>query len=405
MLKLFLDPKMYPYFERYLQRYRNRVFFSDRDLPDPKAEAWEVGVFSKDYFPGALDLQVLQARFPFCSLFFLPHTVVSTDLSHEKIYLYDDESILAHNVSLLLERILLIRELKESLSRNDFLTHPFTQGPAYREFIQSLQSLRWSPLHLLILGEAGIDKLSLVQYLYPGLCVDRFDFSAIEDPLFPFYMLGDQFSEGFLRKPHQCVFFDNIQDLSEAHQLFLYSIATQRRYELDDHSGLCDYPILLGAIEDRGDIRRVKELFETVTIPPIRQRKADLAYLITLILNDLAAKYRKEVPPVSIELLLLCQEYPWPENEAQVVRFCELYLLEGVERATAFLMAGLDAIDTVDKLPKLSALMVSMKDWVETTLIKKAMALTNGNRKQAAPLLGITYKSLCKKLNAPDLKD
>jgi len=38
-------------------------------------------------------------------------------------------------------------------------------------------------------------------------------------------------------------------------------------------------------------------------------------------------------------------------------------------------------------------------------LIKKAMALTNGNRKQAAPLLGITYKSLCKKLNAPDLKD
>jgi len=142
---------MYPYFERYLQRYRNRVFFSDRDLPDPKAEAWEVGVFSKDYFPGALDLQVLQARFPFCSLFFLPHTVVSTDLSHEKIYLYDDESILAHNVSLLLERILLIRELKESLSRNDFLTHPFTQGPAYREFIQSLQSLRWSPLHLLIL--------------------------------------------------------------------------------------------------------------------------------------------------------------------------------------------------------------------------------------------------------------
>ncbi|HOZ12920.1 MAG TPA: helix-turn-helix domain-containing protein [Thermotogota bacterium] len=404
MLKLFLDPKLYPFFERYLQRYRNRVYFSDKENPDPKEEAWEVGVFSKDYFPGALDLQMLQAHFPFCSLFFLPHTAVSTDLSHEKIYLYDDESILAHNVSVLLDRILLIQELKENLSRNAFLSNPFTQGPAYREFIQSLQSDRWSPLTHLILGETGIDKLSLVQYLYPGLRVDRFDFSGIEDSLFFFLMLGDRFSEGFLRKPHQCVFFDNIQDLSEDHQLFLYTVVTQQRYDYEGNAGRCDYPILLGASEARGDLRRVKELYQTVTIPPIRKRKEDLAFLITMILNDLAIKYKKEVPPVSIELLMLCQEYPWPENETQVIRFCEIYLLEGIERATAFLMAGLGAVDTVDKLPKLGALMDAMTDWVENTLIKKAMALTNGNRKQAAPLLGITYKSLCKKLSTLDLK-
>ncbi len=405
MLKLFLDPKLYPFFERYLQRYRNRVYFSDRENPDPKEEAWEVGVFSNEYFPGALDLQTLQTRFPFCSLFILPHTAVSTDLSHEKIYLYDDESILAHNASVLLDRILLIQELKENLSRNAFLSNPFTQGPAYREFIQSLQSIRWSPLTHLILGETGIDKLSLVQYLYPGQRIDRFDCSGIEESQFLFFMLGDRFSEGFLRKPHQCVFFDNIQDLSEDHVLFLYAVATQQTFELEGKAVRFDFPILLGASEERGDIRRVKELYETVTLPPIRKRKEDLAFLITMILNDLATKYKKETPPVSIELLMLCQEYTWPENESQVIRFCEVYLLEGIERATEYLLAGLGTVDTVDKLPKLDALMDAMKDWVENALIKKAMVLTNGNRKKAAPLLGITYKSLCKKLSALDLKE
>jgi DNA-binding protein Fis len=45
-----------------------------------------------------------------------------------------------------------------------------------------------------------------------------------------------------------------------------------------------------------------------------------------------------------------------------------------------------------------------MNEWVENTLIKKAMAFSGGNRKKAAPMLGITYKSLCKKLTTLDLK-
>jgi DNA-binding protein Fis len=404
VLKVFLDPKLYPFFKSHYVRYNNKIYFSDPERPDTREEAWEIAILSEKYFSEAIDITALEKNFPFCTLFFLPHTIVSPNLQHDKIYIYDDDSILAHNAPILFEALLQISELRETNHRNQYLLNPFTQGPTYKEFMDTLQSVSWSPLPILLLGEKGIQKYPIVQFLFPGFKIETIDFMNFENSGLLFFLTGDEFSGGFLKNVHQCVFFDNIQYLSQENQLFLYTLATNHGYDYQDKHIVCHYPIIFGGDENIGELRRVKELYQTVAIPPIRDRKEDLPFLITMILNEIAIKYKTEVPPVSVELLMLCQEYPWPENETQVIRFCEIYLFEGIEKATEYLMNELRSVDSPSKLPNLNSLLEAMNEWVENTLIKKAMAFSGGNRKKAAPMLGITYKSLCKKLTTLDLK-
>jgi transcriptional regulator with GAF, ATPase, and Fis domain len=142
-----------------------------------------------------------------------------------------------------------------------------------------------------------------------------------------------------------------------------------------------------------------------IFIPPLRERREDIIPLTTFFINNVSKRFKKKIAGFSDEVMNIFEEYPWPGNVRQ--------LLHEVERLVALTPAG-------DKVSMMHCSQ-ELKDWsespflnglknnnvlslsekikeLEIVCIKNALHNTNGNKRQASKLLGITRQGLDKKL-------
>jgi len=90
--------------------------------------------------------------------------------------------------------------------------------------------------------------------------------------------------------------------------------------------------------------------------------------------------------------------YSWPGNYTELKKFTRDYCLSGPLKALQEFFKGIELIKSEEQLPQLNPFQKKLRHTVEEIFVKKVMALTENNRKKAASLLGISYKSLSKKL-------
>jgi DNA-binding NtrC family response regulator len=130
-----------------------------------------------------------------------------------------------------------------------------------------------------------------------------------------------------------------------------------------------------------------------IRVPPLRDRREDIAPLAAHFLAQHARHYRKCVPGFDTAALRLLTEHAWPGNVRE--------LDHAVERAV--LMAQEQVIRTADLSLRASAEGssriedMSLED-VEAFLIKKAMARYDGNVSHAARALGLSRSALYRRL-------
>jgi len=131
-------------------------------------------------------------------------------------------------------------------------------------------------------------------------------------------------------------------------------------------------------------------------IPPLRERMGDIHLLLNHFLKQFAEEHR--LPPCTLSKAALArlQEHPWPGNVRELRNVCE---------RLSILLAG-RVIDENNLPHEIIAPAPSQKggfvlpeggielEKVEVDLIKQALARTNGNRSQAARLLGISRDTL-----------
>jgi DNA-binding NtrC family response regulator len=126
-----------------------------------------------------------------------------------------------------------------------------------------------------------------------------------------------------------------------------------------------------------------------VHLPPLRERREDIALLAAQFLRRIAGRYRKdlrEFEPAAMEALLA---HPWPGNVRE--------LEHAVERAV--LMATGEQIRTADlglrpPTAESAALEEMSLEEVERVLIRKALDRFHGNVSQAAEALGLSRSAL-----------
>jgi DNA-binding NtrC family response regulator len=172
----------------------------------------------------------------------------------------------------------------------------------------------------------------------------------------------------------------------------------------------------LSEMVEEGTFRR--DLFFRVSavrlrIPPLRERRDDLALLAHHILRDLLASTPYRVDGFAAEALDVIRRYQWPGNVRELRNVIEhaLVLGEGgpisVSDLPEALRAGASADRSTAKDVEPYGLGVSSRrvvelpaslDWLEKQAIEAALAATGGNRKQAAAILGINRVTLYKKL-------
>jgi DNA-binding NtrC family response regulator len=136
-------------------------------------------------------------------------------------------------------------------------------------------------------------------------------------------------------------------------------------------------------------------------LPPLRQRKEDIALLMAHFLRKYAQEFNRPLPELSAEMQRLFQDYSWPGNLRELESAARVLVALGDERLA---MGGLRALlrqpsETGNGgRTSLKAAAKAASHQAEKELILKVLTRTRWNRRRAAAELQISYKALLYKL-------
>jgi DNA-binding NtrC family response regulator len=168
----------------------------------------------------------------------------------------------------------------------------------------------------------------------------------------------------------------------------------------------------IGRNEFRDDLfYRLNEII--ITLPPLRERKEDISLLITHFIDKYNQLYQKQAPPLSTETMANMVAFNWPGNVRQLENLIKQIVVRGDESIAEDLSAGTPAYAArvavnnagdYDDDPDLAGT-YSLKKRVgaaisreEKRLIREVLNNVNWNRRKAADILEISYRSLLYKI-------
>lgn len=139
-----------------------------------------------------------------------------------------------------------------------------------------------------------------------------------------------------------------------------------------------------------------------IEIPPLRERKEDIPFLVDRFLQEIEEETGREGIRVDKEALRFLIEYDWPGNVVELRN-----TLEGmVILSSGDLLISEDIPDYIKKRQREELLGVkvgmSMEE-VEKILIQETLKFTRFNKTRAANILGISLRTLYRKIEQYDL--
>lgn len=141
-------------------------------------------------------------------------------------------------------------------------------------------------------------------------------------------------------------------------------------------------------------------------VPPLRERTDEIPMLFRHFLSKYSEKFQKAVSEPPAHVIEAAMRYGWPGNLRELENFVKRYvILEDSEGSLRELLEMTEAQQKVmpreEPAPReqgLKALVRSLKDEAEMEAIADALEKTNWCRKDAAKILGISYKALLYKM-------
>ena len=214
------------------------------------------------------------------------------------------------------------------------------------------------------------------------------------------------------------IFLDEIGEIDAATQIKLLRILSERTLERvgSNTPVKVDVRVVaatnrnLRAMVDRGEFR--EDLYfrlnvVTITMPPLRTRREDIVLLANAFLKEFAKENNRPVKPLTDAALSRLTTYGWPGN----VRELRTAIEHGVVMSNDPVIDVRHLPGFLDDLPRPAAPEVSEVPKnaldapgefnlhaLETNAIRAALSNAGGNRTHAAELLGISRRTLQRKL-------
>lgn len=137
----------------------------------------------------------------------------------------------------------------------------------------------------------------------------------------------------------------------------------------------------------------------TLTLPPLRERRDDIPLLAYYLLRKYAAMMDRDVQEITPEAMQRLVEYDYPGNVRELSNFIErgVALAQGESLGIEHLPQSLGALTVRVFKPQMAASPATLESQ-EAEHIRHVLKLAEGNRTQAARLLGIDRVSLWRKL-------
>ena len=332
--------------------------------------------------------------------------------------------------------------LKESLFSHgmrhaELFAEIVTRSPAMLTVFRYLEAIAHSAEPVLICGESGVGKelvaravhqLSAPQGPWVAVNVAGLDGQVFSDTLFG-HVRG-AFTDARENRPGMIeqarlgvLFLDEIGDLSQESQIKLLRLLQENEYlplgsdlprKAQTRFVFATNQNLAAGVEDGRFRRDLYYRLKThqVNIPPLRQRREDIALLLEHFLAETAEQLEKKKPTVPDQLLALLQNYPFPGN----VREMRAMVYDAVARHQHGVLSMASFHEVIDSSrkelsrqgcpvangmagmqPIFPEILPTLKEVAEL-LADEALRRTDGNQTQAARLLGVTRAALGKRL-------
>jgi two-component system response regulator AtoC len=281
----------------------------------------------------------------------------------------------------------------------------FVEGlsPSMRAVEVVIRELAESEVPVLLLAEPGSGKRATARRIHQMSRRQAQEFRILKCASLPAEAFdksdGGPFCDG-------TVFLEEIADLTSSCQKRL--LEALPRVEENGHEA-ARARLICGSTRDlEGEVRsgRFREdLYYRLSgvclrLPPLRQRKEDIPYLVSFFLSKYAQEFHRPMPVLSVETQHLFQAYAWPGNIRELEDAARAIVALGDESVA---MGGLRSLlrrsvsGNGERVSLKQAARAASRE-AEKELILKALTRTRWNRRRAAQELQISYKALLYKL-------
>jgi two-component system, NtrC family, response regulator AtoC len=214
------------------------------------------------------------------------------------------------------------------------------------------------------------------------------------------------------------IFLDEIAEMSTHLQAKLLHVLQDHQYSRlgGRHMIDTDVRVLAATNVDVQEAMKVGRFREdlyyrlnvlSILVPPLRERAAEIPLLFRHFLEKYSEKFGKPLQGPSKHLLDAAVNYPWPGNLRELENFVKRYVIleddegslrELIEMSSARQRTSPRQEATIPREQGLKALVRGLKDEAEMEAIADALEKTRWCRKDAAKMLGISYKALLYKM-------
>jgi DNA-binding NtrC family response regulator len=324
------------------------------------------------------------------------------------------------------------RSLREALGKRYAHPNVVARSKKMQEVLATVDRVAPTNSTVLLGGESGVGKDLIARAIHEksrraGGPFIKINSTAIPENLLESELFGYEkgaFTGASTSKPGKfeladkgTLFLDEIGDVPPAIQVKLLRVLQEREFERLGGTRTVKVDVRLIAATNR-DLREALEQgtfredlyyrlnVVPIDIAPLRQRKEDIPELVKLFVSQFAGDSGKPVESITPEAMQILVNYHWPGNVRELQNI--------IERACALAKGVVLKVDDIhlDVRPARVANGtnnflpegMTLEQW-EDEMIRESLRRANGNKSQAARLLGLSRNALRYRLSKIGIAD
>ena len=282
-----------------------------------------------------------------------------------------------------------------------------------------------SDASVLITGESGTGKEKMVDFIHNNSIrkyneLVKINCAAIPDHLLESELFGYEkgaFTGALLSKKGKVeeadggtLFLDEVCEMNEKLQTKLLRILEYKTFERLGSNKTISSDFRLICATNKEILKEVKignfreDLYYRIStfkipLPPLRERREDIELLAYKFLDMLGKDYLTSVKGISKDVLDVFKNYNWPGNVRELRNVMELALSVCVTDEITLSDLPYYLIDIAKEKKSLRNDETLSLEEIEEKHILKVLTETEGNKKLASKILGVSEKTLYNKIN------
>ena len=334
----------------------------------------------------------------------------------------------------------------EELGEDDFF---LSVSPVMRQLRAQSELLAKADVPVLILGESGSGKGTLARLIHQRSVHSGFKFLRVNCAEMPADLLeielfgksngsfnGSPRTLGKLENGQKgTILLDEITAMPIALQARLLKVLQEKRFVRPGDANPVEVDVrILAASSDKMDSALAEKRLHTdlyyrfsaftVHIPALRHRKDEIGLLLRYSMHKLARHYGLPPRDFTPATLQACQGHSWPGNLKELETFVKRYLIAGDEyvslgglaeqsgssgqgmqgESSEISQAEVETGEDSASPKSLKSMIQSVRWQTERNAIAAALEKTGWNRKAAARLLGVSYRTILYKIEQYEMR-